>query len=113
MGRMRQSLAIALVALFGGGCSLIYNPSNLGQPTDTKIFNDAPIDVPPDVEVIMPVNPTELSVMEIYPAPVDEGRGTFGGLPGLFVIRGTNFAGSGSDGGLVVTLTPTDGGMTP
>jgi hypothetical protein len=107
---MRQSLAIALVFGVGAGCSLIYNPSNLGQPTDSKIFNDAPVDVPPDVEIIMPVNPSELSVTEIYPMTVDEGRGTFGGRPALFVIRGTNFDG-GSDAGLVVTLTPTDGGM--
>ena len=108
---MRQSLAIALVFGFGAGCSLIYNPNSLGQPTDAKIYNDAPPDVPPDVEIIADANPAGLMIDEIYPISIDEGRGSNGSTPGLFVIRGSNFE-NGSAGGLVVSLTPT-GSATP
>src|ERR1700733_12477866 len=108
---MRQSLAIALVFGFGAGCSLIYNPNSLGQPTDAKIYNDAPPDVPPDVEIIADANPAGLMIDEIYPISIDEGRGSNGSTPGLFGIRGSNFR-NGSAGGLVVSLTPT-GSATP
>jgi hypothetical protein len=108
---MRQSVAIALLFGVGAGCSLIYNPSNLGQPTDSKIFNDAAVDAPPDVEMIADANPADLMISEIYPGSIDEGRGSNGSTPGLFVIRGSNFE-NGSAAGLTVSLTPM-GSATP
>jgi len=103
---MRQSLAIAFVCVLVGGCSLIFNPSNLGKPADAHV-DDAAIDVPPDVEVIKPADPTMLKLTEIFPATIDEGRGDSGSRPALLVMRGSNFDASDN---IAIALSPDDGG---
>lgn len=97
-------MAVAVTFVVVGGCSLIYNPDNLGKNADAKSFQDAP---PPDTEIIYPPNPADLSLMSIYPATIDEGRGSNNSRDALLVLRGSNFDGSDD---LVVTLTPDDGG---
>lgn len=85
---MRQSLAIATMSGLVGGCSLIFDPNNLGKPADGP---PPIIDAPVDVEVIMPANPSNIAVASIYPPTVDEGRGDHMSRPALLVLNGSNF----------------------
>ncbi|HEX4455010.1 MAG TPA: hypothetical protein VH143_29320 [Kofleriaceae bacterium] len=87
---MRQSLVIA-AALFGGGCSLIYNPSNLGQPDDAKVFHDSQsIDAPIDAPTLFDADPTMLVIDNVYPKVVYGGQGSGGSFPVSLAIHGHN-----------------------
>lgn len=80
---MRQLLASLFVAGTLGGCSLIYNPSNL-PPVD----KDAGTDAPPDAEVILDADPTMLALTSVTPTTIYEGDGIEGSRPAVLVIHG-------------------------
>ena len=90
---MRHRLAKLGLAILvgGGGCSLIYNPSNLPKVADAKDFQDAP---PPDTEIITDANPSAIAfdAMEPnYPASIDEGVGEMGSYPAIIELHGQEF----------------------
>src|SRR5438132_1185535 len=86
---MRHSVAkLGLVFLVGGGCSLIYNESNIKVPPDAKIFKDGP---PPDTEVIVDANPTAIGITDVYPAMILEGSGIGNSRPAIVIIHGHDF----------------------
>jgi hypothetical protein len=100
---MRQSLAIASAFLFGGGCSLIYNPSNLGQPSDAKGFHDSQaIDAPIDAPTLFDADPTMLVIDDVYPKAVFSGQGSGGSFPVTLAIHGHNIIPS-----FQLAITPT------
>ncbi|MGE5186107.1 MAG: hypothetical protein ACM31C_28825 [Acidobacteriota bacterium] len=78
---MRQHLAKLALACLVGGCSLLYNPSNISkQPIDGAI--DAPA---------IDANAANLSVIAAAPSIIDEGQGDFGSRPAVLVVHGSNF----------------------
>ena len=88
---MRQSLAIAATALFVGGCSLIYNPSDLGQPADAKSFHDSQaVDAPIDAPTLFDADPTMLVIDNVYPKLAYSGQGSGGSFPVTLAIHGHN-----------------------
>lgn len=96
MGKVR------CVALAGalGGCSLIYNPSNLPSPP-----GEAAVTV--DAEVIIDADPSHLELTTAFPPAIDEGAGIDGSRPALLVITGKNII-----PGAQITLARTGGGAT-
>jgi hypothetical protein len=76
---MRQLAKLALVSGLGG-CSLIYNPSNL--PTVELV------DAPPDAELILDADPTMLDVTAVAPAVILEGQGAAGSRRAVIAISG-------------------------
>jgi hypothetical protein len=100
---MRQLLAsLVPTALLAGGCSLIYNPSNIDKPpADGSV--DARIDAPP----VFDANPSMLALEDVTPNIIYEGQGQGGSRPALLVIRGHHIV----PDGLVVTIAP-DTGLT-
>lgn len=108
---MRHYRALLAPTVLVGGCSLIYNPSNIGQaPADAT---DAPMidmgEVAVDVEIRMDSMPLDLSVDSAFPETVDEGVGTGGSRKGLVVLRGHNFI-KDPTYNLSVTLAPATAG---
>lgn len=105
---MRQHVAKLAPAFLVGGCSLIYNPSNIDKPmTDAR-----PIDmgeVPIDIEIRADAMPRDLAITEAWPTTVDEGSGTGGSRAAVVVLRGMHFV-KGADANLMVTLTPATAG---
>lgn len=85
---MRQHLAVLGCAFVVGGCSLIYNPSNIG-PGGKDATIDAPPDAPPDAEIILDTNPAALALTGVTPTELDEGQGSAGGRPTVLYIDGS------------------------
>ncbi|MES1157555.1 MAG: hypothetical protein ABUL67_00520, partial [Haliangium ochraceum] len=85
---MRQHLVKLAPAFLVGGCSLIYNPSNI-KATDASTVDMKP---PIDVEVVADADPTMIALDAAYPADVYEGAGTGGSRPAVVVIYGHNIA---------------------
>jgi hypothetical protein len=99
---MRQSLAIAIAFVCSGGCSLIYNPSNLGQPVDAKQFLDAEsIDAPIDAAPVLDADPTMLVIDDVFPKTIYAGQGSNGSFPVTLAIHGHNIV-----DGFQLTITP-------
>lgn len=97
---MRQQVAKLWPVVFVGGCSLIYNPTNIGKASDAAI--DAPPDAPP-----ADADPTMLMIEDVAPNVILEGQGEGGSRKALLVIRGHHIV---SDG-LAVSISP-DTGLT-
>jgi hypothetical protein len=76
-----------VVAVILSGCSFVYNPSNLGAGIDADSIAD--------------VDPTMLTLTDVYPAQVYEGAGTGNSRPSLLVIYGHQIAPDAT-----VTITP-------
>jgi hypothetical protein len=106
---MRQHLASLIPTTFlVGGCSLIYNPSNISKPPadangdiDTPMTADADIDAPP----IADADPSMLMVLDVQPKVLFEGQGMHGSRPAIVVIRGHHFITEG----LSVDISPSTG----
>lgn len=86
--------------LCAGGCSFIYNPSNLDKTGDggTHVI---------DAEHVADVNPAALTLTSVYPKLVYEGVGAGNSLPALVVVRGMDIASNAT-----VTVTPVSGSAT-
>jgi hypothetical protein len=97
---MRHQLAAVTATLCAGGCSFIYNPSNLDKNGDggTHII---------DAEHVADVNPAALTLTSVYPKLVYEGVGAGNSLPALVVVRGMDIASNAT-----VTVTPVSGSAT-
>ncbi|MEO8845559.1 MAG: hypothetical protein ABI591_16805 [Kofleriaceae bacterium] len=67
-----------VVALVLGGCSFVYNPTNLGGAVDADSIAD--------------VDPTMLTLTDVYPAHVYEGAGTGNSRASLLVVYGHQIA---------------------
>jgi len=76
-----------VVAVVLSGCSFVYNPSNIGAAVDADSIAD--------------VDPTMLTLTDVYPAQVYEGAGTGNSRPSLLVIYGHQIAADAT-----VTITP-------
>jgi hypothetical protein len=99
---MRQHVAKLTPALFlVGGCSLIYNPSNIDKPPVDASGPDMGIDAAP----IYDANPSLLTVEDVAPKTLFEGQGEGGSRTAVLVIYGHHFT---SDG-ISVEITPSDG----
>ncbi len=107
---MRHAVAKLIPALLcTGGCSLLYNPSNIGkaidasdgQRPDMEMTADADIDAP----AIFDADPGMLTLIDVTPKVLYEGQGQFNSRKALVVIRGHHFI---SDG-LTVDITPNNG----
>lgn len=95
MRRMRVHLGTLLTALCFGGCSLLYNPSNIPDPVDAM----------PDAEVIVDADPTMLELTSVTPTEVVEGTGDLGSRKAVIVIDGRHMA----QNGVVVTIAAAAG----
>jgi hypothetical protein len=99
---MRQHLAQLTPALFlVGGCSLIYNPSNIDKPPADSSGPDMGIDAAP----IYDANPSLLTVEDVAPKTLLEGQGEGGSRTAVLVIYGHHF----TPDGITVEITPSDG----
>lgn len=102
---------LGLPAALLAGCSILYNPDNLPEPTDAP-----DLDAPTDAEI--DVNPDLFDVTAIEPTTIDEGVGADGGRHAMFVLRGTSIlegqasvtvafvADTSGDGGVPITMPP-------
>jgi hypothetical protein len=105
---MRQHLAKLAPAVLVGGCSLIYNPSNIDKPMiDARMIDMGEVAI--DVEIRADAMPRDLSIMEAFPATIDEGSGTGGSRDAVVVLRGHNFV-KDAAANLMVTLAPATAG---
>lgn len=107
---MRQHVAKLAPALLVGGCSLLYNPNNIGKAPidatdapsiDAPMTADADIDAPP----LADANPGMLMLLDVMPKVIYEGQGQFNSRPAIVVLRGHHFVGEG----LTVDITPSTG----
>jgi hypothetical protein len=94
---MRPHLAWLWLASSLGGCSLLYNPSNIGTPMDG--MPDMPFDAPIDGD------PALLSLTAARPPLLYEGQGFGGSRPAILVIEGANIVKQNT----TVTVAPTPG----
>ncbi len=95
LARMRDAVAALTVAATLGGCSLIYDPSNIPSGRgDAPI--DPPIDARPDAEVIVDSDPGRLELTSVAPAEIFEGAGGGGSRPVVLLIEGTDMASPGT-----------------
>jgi len=90
---MRHALAHVVLLSTLGGCSLIYNESNI--PTSTPDAVDA--------EVISDADPTMLQLSDVNPKVILEGQGTGGSRPAIVVVSGHHIV----DGAMVSISTTT------
>lgn len=101
---MRQHVAKLVPAFLVGGCSLIYNPSNIDKPmTDARLIDMGEVAI--DVEIRADAMPRDLVIMEAFPTTIDEGSGTGGSRAAVVVLRGHNFV-KDAAANLVVTIAP-------
>jgi hypothetical protein len=84
-----------------GGCSLIYNPSNIEKPPIDGMTADAAIDMAP----LFDADPSMITVDDVAPKALLEGQGIDGSRPAILVIHGHHFSPDGID----VQITPSDG----
>jgi hypothetical protein len=82
--------------LLGGGCSLLYNPSNI----DTA-KHDAAIDAEPDASI--DADPSNLILTSVDAPTLFEGQGDGGSRQAVLVIHGVNIVG---DAGVAITGNP-------
>jgi hypothetical protein len=94
---VRHLVAISGLVVSGGGCSLLYNPSNIGTGQQDAAG--------PDVEIIADADPSMMVVDSVFPATLYEGVGTLGGRASLLVLHGHHFVKDAS-GALTVTFAP-------
>jgi hypothetical protein len=92
---MRQHLVKLVPAFLVGGCSLIYNPSNI------KAVADGP-------EMIIDANPAALTLTSVAPATLMEGQGAGGSRQAVLVITGDNIV-----PGATITIAAKNGTDTP
>jgi hypothetical protein len=98
---MRHALANVLFASTLGGCSLVYNPSNI-----PLVDPDAqPVDAMADAEVVFDADPTMLTLEAVWPKTLVEGQGDGGSRPALLVIQGHHMVPEETS----VTLSVSDG----
>ncbi len=97
---MRQLLSVVVAGSLGG-CSLIYNPSNLpAAPGEAGVMIDA--------EIILDADPSKLSIDPVVtPASVDEGAGADGSRSAVLVITGMQII-----PGATVSVARNGGGAT-
>ncbi len=101
---MRHQVAKLVPALLVGGCSLIYNPSNIEKPAgDARMIDMGEVAV--DVEIRADANPIDMTLTEAFPATLDEGVGTGGSRAGVVVLRGQQFV-KDATSNLTVVLEP-------
>jgi hypothetical protein len=99
---MRQHLAKLAPAFLVGGCSLIYNPSNIDRvPPDSRFMDMA--EIPVDADIRADAMPGDLAITEAFPLTINEGAGTDGSRASIVVLRGMHFVASQS---LNVVLDP-------
>lgn len=105
---MRQHLAKLAPAFLVGGCSLIYNPSNIDKPmADARLIDMG--EVPIDIEIRADAMPRDLTITEAWPTTVDEGSGTGGSRAAVVVLRGEHFV-KNADANLMVMIAPATAG---
>lgn len=95
MHPMWPHLSRALLATSLGGCSLLYNPSNLPPQADAA----------PDAELLVDADPSMLEVTDLKPPVLVEGAGANGSRAAVLVIDGSHMVAEGA----MVTLTPAAG----
>src|SRR6185295_10523017 len=88
---MRHVVSLVVVSWLGG-CSILYNPSNIDKQMDAP---EVPIDAPIDGDPLM------ISVTGVRPLAITEGQGAGGSRRAVLVIEGTNFVKANT----TVTLT--------
>jgi len=81
---MRHALANVFLVSTLGGCSLVYNPSNIPTPDPDA----RPSDAMADAEVIVDADPTMLTLEAVSPTILVEGQGVGGSRPALVVVHG-------------------------
>jgi hypothetical protein len=96
MVSMRQQWATILLASGLGGCSLIYNPSNLPAPT-----SDAMV----DAKEVRDADPSMLTITGVAPAVLLEGQGDGGSRKAVVVLQGMHMV-----PGATVMITKHGGG---
>ncbi|MBA3458708.1 MAG: hypothetical protein H0T46_02020 [Deltaproteobacteria bacterium] len=92
---MWPHLARALLATSLGGCSLLYNPSNLPPQADAA----------PDAEMLVDADPSMLDVTDLKPSVLVEGAGANGSRVAVLVIDGSHMVAEGA----MVMITPAAG----
>lgn len=93
---MRALARLVLLPMLGG-CSLIYNESNIPQGTV-----DA---AEPDAEIIVDADPSMMDITGVNPAEIKEGQGVGGSRKALIVVDGQHMV----KGNLMVMVTPSAG----
>ncbi|HSN25681.1 MAG TPA: hypothetical protein VLT45_05330 [Kofleriaceae bacterium] len=83
---MRQFLAALTPAFLVGGCSLIYNPSNITK-TDARVV-DNNVDALIDVPIPKDADPTMLTIDSVAPSTIYEGAGDGHSRNALVVVHG-------------------------
>ncbi len=90
---MRHVASLVVVSWLGG-CSLLYNPSNI----------DKQMDAPgPDAEPVYDADPTMLSITSVKPGMLVEGAGANGSRRAVIVVEGMHMVPEGA----TVTVAPT------
>ncbi len=97
MGQLVARLTLASSLLGAAGCSVIYNPSNLPDPTG----DGGVVDAVPDAEIILDADPTALELERVSPTVIFEGTGTGGGRRGVLTVHGKQII-----PGATVSITP-------
>ncbi|MDB4962473.1 MAG: hypothetical protein JWP01_2472 [Myxococcales bacterium] len=94
---MRHGLALLFLAPTLGGCSLLYNPSNIPNPD--------PDAGEPDAEVIVDADPSMLALTSVDPTVILEGQGDGGSRRAIVVVAGDHISET-------ATITVTGGNVT-
>jgi hypothetical protein len=94
---MRHALANVALTVLVGGCSLIYNPSNIDSNK-----HDAAVDVMADAAI--DANATELTLTSVDTPPLLEGQGDGGSRPAVLVVEGLNILSTAT-----ITVMPASG----
>ena len=105
---MRHYVASLVPTVLVGGCSLIYNPSNIDKPrgdaTDAPMVDVIPeIDAPADAAPVLDADFSMLAITAIAPSVILEGQGTGGSRKALVVLQGAHISEDAQ-----VTITPSD-----
>ncbi len=93
---MRYALAALVLLPTLGGCSLIYNESNIPTP--------APDAFEPDAEMVADADPSMLALSDVDPKVIIEGQGTGGSRQAIVVVSGNHIA-----EGATATIAPATG----
>ncbi len=102
---MRPYVASLGATILVGGCSLIYNPSNIDKPradaSDPTIDGSTEVDAAIDAPPLADADFSMLTIEKIGPTRLYEGQGIGGSRPAILVVRGHNFADDAT-----VSITP-------
>lgn len=102
-------VALLAPAALTGGCSLLYNPSNIDKPRgDAAIIDMGEVAV--DVEIRADANPIDMVLTDAFPPTINEGAGTGGARAEVVVLRGKQFVKDASSN-LMVMLAPSMAGL--